>query len=144
MSARTRNFVFIVGILTVASILYMTGFTTRIGFQGIDGGMRLSGPNQSGITIYFDDITSMSYSSEPDYGEAIDGGVKSNCMYGTWKNDEYGTYLAYTSTRIPGCVWITTKDAVIAFNYESKDTTEAFYDAYSKYWEELQAQISNN
>lgn len=133
MKSKTKNYIFIFLLIITFSVMSLTGTTRKISFYGSSTQMTFTGPDNKSTTIDFSDIISLEFLSDPDYGTAINGGTLHKCMYGIWDSPSFGTYHAYIDPQYHCCVLIQTNSEVIAFNYESDETTKAFFENYSAY-----------
>ena len=136
-ASRTRNMIITLAVIVIIFIISRIGGSVRgVGVSIKDSVMTLSGPAGSD-TIKAGDIESIDYFENPDFGEAAEGGIEGNWRHGTWKSEELGTYKAYLSKNIAGCILIKTKDEAYALNVESAKTTEIFFDTCSKWRADL-------
>lgn len=89
----------------------------------------------SGYTsaIKWSDIQSAELRSCPDFGTLVEGTDDAPEKSGVWKNDAFGEYELFVSTKIENCIVCTTKDSrTVVFNFESAESTVSLYEAILK------------
>jgi hypothetical protein len=133
------NFIFIIIVLVIFTIYFRNTHTTAVTFDIGDTSITLEGPSGAPdpVTVPFSDILSISYLTEFDPGENVDGLSNSRCYFGTFQNDAYGTYTLCAYPKVKEYILMNTTDGVIVFNYDSTDSTGSFYTAFKDYLEQL-------
>ncbi len=122
-----RDLLIIASIFVVITYFMYRGILPGVEFHPSQTGLTLSGPEKTSVELRYDEVFSAELAENPDYGANIGGGVRGSFHYGTWENEEWGTYEAFVSEKIPCCIVLRTENATIAFNFESQDTTERLY-----------------
>ena len=98
-------------------------FSTSVKFDTNDT-ITISGPRKTSVTVAYEDIDSIELVTLGDPGTAAGGGTSRSYYWGTWKNDEYGTYSLFVSKKSSEAILIKTKDGkVILFNQQDNPTT---------------------
>lgn len=133
MSTAQRRNVLIVAIIFVgvtAFSLFRGGKPMELAFN--DDEMTITGPDGAPfvVTIPYQDIQSVSESGTLELGIQLEGLDTGRCRFGTWRNDAYGDYTLCASPRISSYIVLETADGVVAFNYESADSTHHLYLAF--------------
>lgn len=79
------------------------------------------------------DIESVEVRSCPDFGTLVEGTDDAPEKSGVWKNDVFGEYELFVSTKIENCIVCITKDSrTVVFNFESAESTVSLYEAILK------------
>ncbi len=130
-----QNIIVIVLIIVVFTVYYMF-FDSTASFTMDDNNeaFTLYGTEDTTSTILFDDILSLDLVEDPDYGEPIDGGTKSNNNYGTWESDTLGIYESYVKTSISDCIVVSDQEKTVVFNYENQTSTKNLYESMVEVW----------
>lgn len=133
MSAAQRRNILAIAIIFVgvtAFSLFRGAKPMQLAF--LDDEMTITGPENAPfvVTIPYQDIRSV---SEWDSADSLEPGFcregldTSRCRFGTWCNDAFGDYTLCASPGISNYIVLETADGVVAFNYESADSTHHLY-----------------
>ncbi len=120
------------------NILVMVGFFIVIlfiivkGEKGIElkvgeNGLTISAASGEPLYVDYEKIRNISFVQDFERGERVSGPEKRGISAGTWKNEQYQEYTLFAYDKIPSVIILETDGGAIAFNYESKNTTEEFY-----------------
>ena len=129
----------IVLILIVGATLYsMFGGNSGSSLDMREDGITLSGPGEFTVSVEFADVASIEFREEFDRGNCIDGGSEKSYSYGTWENEEFGTYTLHVLTKVEACIVMTETDGdIVVFNIESADTTKAFTENLTEHFQTM-------
>ena len=127
-SLRKNSWIIIVLLCIIGGTIYYmvtggAGFTTGTDSEKIG---IVSG--DTSLFVWFDDMESVTMVDIPeDFGETVAGGNGHNTVYGTYKNEKYGTYNVYVYTKQTQCIEIVHKDGVVLINDSSAKKTTSLY-----------------
>lgn len=97
-----------------------------------DGSLLVTARSGYSLTVVYDELTSVEYRDQMDYGKMLDGVDGKQEKSGNWQSDELGRYQLCVNPKVTPCVILKTADTVSVINFESKDATKALYDAILK------------
>lgn len=97
-----------------------------------DGSLLVTGKSGYSLTIVYGDLTSVELCQDFNYGERIDGVDDKSEKSGAWQSDALGTYQLCVNPKVRPVILLRTADSVMVINFESKDSTQALYEAILK------------
>jgi len=77
--------------------------------------------------IPYDEMDDVRLRNDVDYGSRRAGLGGKNVLSGNFKNDEFGNYKLAVHRSVENCIVIYHDDKVLAFNLDSSEKTEQFY-----------------
>ena len=119
----------IIFILVTAFYLFRSAEPMKLGFE--EDHMTITGPSGAPfvVTVDYQDILSVSEADTLDPGVRLEGLDTERCRFGSWQNDAYGNYTLCVSPAFPNHIVLETVNGIVAFNYESADSTQHLYSA---------------
>ena len=136
-SLRKNSWIIIVLLCIVGGTIYYMvtggpGFTMGTDTEKI-GIVTGSQESNTSLFIYYDDMESVELIDTPEsFGTAVSENAGHNTVYGTYKNDEYGTYDVYVYTKVEQCVKVVYKDGVLLVNDSNKSKTNTLFKTLSE------------
>lgn len=80
--------------------------------------------------LKWDEIQSLELKENISYGTLVDGVDSSKEKSGTWSSEEFGEYELFSNAKLQRCIVCRRESGqVIAFNFESEESTKSLYDA---------------
>lgn len=132
MSSRLKNFLWLVAVLVVFTLITSVRGQTGVSINFGDDTLDLTGPNQFSCSIEYDKIKSLSLIELTEIGEPVNGDSNRRYQWGTYANDAWGEYTLCISKKIESALLITLQtDDHVVFNFESEDTTTALLDMFN-------------
>ena len=120
-------------IIIFAGVTIYTLFhpSTAFGLAFGDDSMTITGPDGApfAVTVSYEDILSVSQTDSLEIGTRLEGLSTDSCRFGTWENESYGSYTLCAVPSISNYIVLETREGMVAFNYESADTTSRLYAA---------------
>ncbi len=124
-TAQRRNIIIIAIIFVGVTALSLFRNTNPMELDFGDDHMTITGPESAPftVTVQYQDILSVSEADIPDPGICLEGLDTQRCRFGFWQNDTYGEYTLCDSPAFQDHIVLETADGIVAFNYESDDST---------------------
>lgn len=122
--------------ITVALLVLIFIFTSvRTGPMSISFGkeaLTVTPPDKNTVTIDYNSISDLALCEDPIYGQCLEdqgGRQDSNCWFGPWDNQDWGTYWLCIRPGCKSCVILKTIDGEIyVINDKSSETTLVLLD----------------
>ncbi|MDO4331356.1 MAG: hypothetical protein Q4C58_01585 [Eubacteriales bacterium] len=130
--------VFIIFII-VSMIYYSIAGGSQVVLSVQETSLLIEVPKKSAYEVEYAEIRSMTLRDAPECGDVVEGGTAGKCNYGLWQNEQWGTYECYILTNVDNCIVLETDRGIVAFNFESEEATESFYEAFQEKIGMLQA-----
>ena len=116
-----------IAVLAVLSLFMKPAKITSCAAQ--QGNILVTGRSGYELPITYEEVTTIEYREELDYGTLIDGVDDGKEKSGQWENDELGQYLLCVNAKVKPCIILHTSEQIMVINYESQQSTQALYDA---------------
>ncbi len=139
MSSQTKNMIFVIIIIIVATVYYMFAGTNAVTLNIGETSFVLGGPEEvKPIEIAFDKVTEFELiEGEVDFGETKDIFENGNYVFATYSNEDWGEYKAYYDKKIDCFIAAHTDEGVTLFNFESANTTAEFHRSFSEFLQDF-------
>lgn len=98
-------------------------------FKWTEEGLAITYPDNTTVTVRYDEVTGVELSEGIAYGTCVKGGTEKQYRYGTWNNEQFGDYQLFTDMDFYSCIIFYTEQGVVVINFESDDTTAVLYES---------------
>ena len=103
-------------------------FTGDIAVSCEASALRIQADYWSDVTVPYEEIDSVSYRTEPDFGVRTGGFGMPKLSMGNFQNDEFGTYTLYAYTGAEAGIVLTSGEKTLMIALKEPSETKALYD----------------
>ena len=123
-----------IAILVMMVIYFLTSALHKgITMNGTEDALAVKYGTDKSFEIVYDHIEGLELRDEETDGTALEDAVDSKGIhYGSYENDEFGTYTAAYDDSIPLWIVITSSDGIYVINFENEDSTSELYSQLEK------------
>ena len=91
--------------------------------------LTITDPSNAVYTLDYSDLKQISYREGWDFGTCTSGAEDNSYKYGTWENEEIGTYRLYAAQGCSSVILLESDTEKTAISYESDQITRELYSA---------------
>lgn len=127
-SLRFTGIAIIIGIFLFFSFRKTENMTVIVKDESIF----LSHSSGETVEIQLTDIQSVNESSSLNIGQYVSGIDSRRFKFGVWSNSEWGEYHLCVYSEVMRTIIIETRNGFCVMNFESEETTDSFYNAFTE------------
>lgn len=127
------NLLIILAIMIVISVFSLIHSENAVDFHWTEDLLQITDPNGNSYSIIYSDVVALELLERPNYGACVTGRETSSWLYGTWENDQWGSYTLCASSGTSMCIVIRTDEGIFVLSYESDEITSALYESLSEF-----------
>ncbi len=120
--------------IIIIALIFVVGFALSRNSDSVtceidDDVLLISGLGDRAYSIPFDEILSVSFGENLDYGTLVDGDETDSYLSGTFNNELFGNYSLYVCKDNSAYIELDTNIGICVFNIEDEADTEDYCNA---------------
>lgn len=131
--AKYANLLIILAIMIVVTVVTMIRSENAVSFDWTETEVQITDPGGTSFSVVYSDVTALELVEHPNYGTCIDGKQTFSWIYGTWKNEVWGTYTLCASAHTALCIVMQTQHGAVIISYESDEITAALFGSLKEF-----------